>query len=275
VNDKFTFGSQWEDGGGQLTKSGERQHYLLGLKRRKEYIENTKLLPDIYTPGILHAESTDKNRTLMSGYAHLFGLYPPEKREKNTIELDSQNIDFLTPIPLHLRKAGNGILNAHDEETWDARRVILQKSFDEANEEFTSMPFVQSMISEVNSKLKLTGNARLVNFTDLHFYVDAYISIETEQQQHAIQFSEEFKSNVMNYQYLLLYHTGFRDDLGVRISTHNFFTFLANLISSKTGLQTTIKENNVSKSIPKTAKYYVFSGHDTTLVSFMAGIGIK
>ena len=113
----YNFGAQWTNGDAECTQVGERMHYLSGLKRRKEYIERLKFLPDIYTPGTIYAISTDTNRTIMSGHAHLLGMYPLEKRDQ--LRIDSENKypklsgQVITQkIPLKI--AGKGLLDGFD-----------------------------------------------------------------------------------------------------------------------------------------------------------------
>ena len=95
---------------------GQRLHYLSGLKKRKQYIDTLQFLPDVYDPQQLYAESTDTNRTIISGYSHLLGMYPLEKRKQYKIgfenkypELENQTIT--QNIPLHVGSAGKGLLD--------------------------------------------------------------------------------------------------------------------------------------------------------------------
>ena len=72
----ITIGDDWNVKGADLTPLGERQSYLLGVKRRKVYIEQMGFLPEQYDPETLYVESSDKNRTIMSASAQLIGMYP-------------------------------------------------------------------------------------------------------------------------------------------------------------------------------------------------------
>ena len=62
---------------GELTEVGIRQEYLLGSQFRKRYILGKKLLPETFDYSSIMVESTAKNRTIMSAYSFLSGLYPP------------------------------------------------------------------------------------------------------------------------------------------------------------------------------------------------------
>lgn len=66
----------WQEGLGELTAIGLRQEFELGRQLRKQYIDQTKLLPHDYSNASVYVRSTDYNRTLMSAEATLLGLYP-------------------------------------------------------------------------------------------------------------------------------------------------------------------------------------------------------
>ncbi|MBS0287434.1 MAG: histidine-type phosphatase [Proteobacteria bacterium] len=86
----------WQEGYGQLTPKGIQQHFELGSKLRKKYIEQTSLLPERYQPGTIFARSTDYDRTLMSAQSLLLGLYPLPSCELPT---------SFQPIPIHTQHA--------------------------------------------------------------------------------------------------------------------------------------------------------------------------
>lgn len=58
---------------GELTKAGMRQHYLLGKALAQDYSD----LLGTYDLSRLSIYSTDVNRTIMSAYSHLFGMFSP------------------------------------------------------------------------------------------------------------------------------------------------------------------------------------------------------
>ena len=60
----------------ELTNVGKRMLYLLGVKARKRYIIQTKLLSKQYSPQEILIRSTDVNRTIESVESFLQGLYP-------------------------------------------------------------------------------------------------------------------------------------------------------------------------------------------------------
>jgi hypothetical protein len=61
---------------GELTGMGQRMHYLLGLRNRERYINNTHFLSEKFDPHEILIYSSQFNRTLLSVESQLQGLYP-------------------------------------------------------------------------------------------------------------------------------------------------------------------------------------------------------
>jgi hypothetical protein len=61
---------------GELTGVGQRMLYLLGMRNRNRYIETYHFLSDKFDSHELLVYSTAFNRTILSAYAQLQGLYP-------------------------------------------------------------------------------------------------------------------------------------------------------------------------------------------------------
>ena len=80
-------GEKWTNLG-ELTGVGERMHYLLGLKNRKKYIEEDGLISEKFDPHQILIFTSDKNRTMLSCYSQLQGLFP--QRENLGEELSIQ-----------------------------------------------------------------------------------------------------------------------------------------------------------------------------------------
>ena len=57
----------------ELTAVGMRQHYLIGYRNRKNYMN---FLSNSFDPNEMYVISTNSNRTIMSAYSQLQGLYP-------------------------------------------------------------------------------------------------------------------------------------------------------------------------------------------------------
>lgn len=83
-----------KQGLGQLTNEGKKQHLELGQLLRKKF---EKFLNTEYVPSQVLVNSTNKDRTLMSGLSNLAGLYPPVGNQVWNDKLGWQ------PIPIHTK----------------------------------------------------------------------------------------------------------------------------------------------------------------------------
>ena len=131
---EYGFQPEFETGLGQLTPTGERQHYLLGAKRRRTYIDEYGFLGDNFDPKELYAISTDVNRTIMSAHAHVMGIYPlqtgptmqADKVREGLLPFQNQiNLDITDtalkyghqPIPIHVNSPHGGIARSFSSKT--------------------------------------------------------------------------------------------------------------------------------------------------------------
>ncbi|XP_069110648.1 testicular acid phosphatase homolog isoform X2 [Argopecten irradians] len=94
-NDRYR--SYWKQGWGQLTQEGKRQAYNLGKFFKNRYGDG-QLLSSRYIQSEITIASSDYDRTLMSAYCVLSGLYPPN----GTDQLWNADIDW-QPIPVHTK----------------------------------------------------------------------------------------------------------------------------------------------------------------------------
>ncbi|XP_076098914.1 lysosomal acid phosphatase-like [Mytilus galloprovincialis] len=85
----------WPMGLGQLTNEGKEQEYYLGQILRRRYGDNLKFLNKTFNVKDVYVRSTDYDRTLMSAYCMLAGLFPPTKEDSW-----NENITW-QPIPVH------------------------------------------------------------------------------------------------------------------------------------------------------------------------------
>ena len=69
---------------GELTPTGRRMHYALGLRNREIYINKKHFLSEKFDPFEILVYSTNYNRTLESVASQLQGLYPFNTGEEIT-----------------------------------------------------------------------------------------------------------------------------------------------------------------------------------------------
>lgn len=77
----------WPEGVGGLTSLGANAHYKLGLRLRKHYIEKLDFLFPWYDRRQVYVLSSDVDRTLMSAYSQMFGMFPPDSAHPTDVGL--------------------------------------------------------------------------------------------------------------------------------------------------------------------------------------------
>ena len=80
---------------GELTRIGIRQHYLLGRYIKAKYVD-TNFISSTYNSSQVYAQSTDMNRTLLSAYYQLAGIF-----NNPQILSDSQLINAHPPTDIN------------------------------------------------------------------------------------------------------------------------------------------------------------------------------
>jgi len=70
------FGNYWVCES-QLTAVGIRQHYLNGIKLRQKFFNKLNISEVNYNPQEIKIYSTNTDRTIMSAYSQIFGMFPP------------------------------------------------------------------------------------------------------------------------------------------------------------------------------------------------------
>ncbi|KAK3108045.1 hypothetical protein FSP39_000109 [Pinctada imbricata] len=84
----------WPQGWGQLTQKGMQHEYMLGQFLRDRYVKSG-FLNGTYIREKIRIRSTDKDRTLMSAYTVLAGLFPAHGTQRWNKNMTWQ------PIPVH------------------------------------------------------------------------------------------------------------------------------------------------------------------------------
>ena len=106
-------GEKWENPG-ELTGSGQRMEYLLGLRNRQRYIiDKYNFLSERYNPHELLVYCSEFNRTMISMIAQLQGLYP--MYAKGGDNLTQKQIDeSIPPFNISCDEIKKEIINLND-----------------------------------------------------------------------------------------------------------------------------------------------------------------
>ena len=116
-------GEKWTNPG-ELTPTGQRMEYLLGLRNRQRYITGKyNFLSKQFDPHELLVYSTDVNRTMLSITSQLQGLYPMYSGAGFT--LNSEQLKLSTPpVNISCEEIDKEIENLNDSALPNAMTVI-------------------------------------------------------------------------------------------------------------------------------------------------------
>jgi len=139
-NSKDFLGEKWTVPG-ELSPTGQRMEYILGLRNRQRYIKQYELLSKQFDPHEILVYSTDVNRTILSISSQLQGLYPlysqsgywlteeqikfsnpPVNTTYEEIQKEIDNLNhsslpnYMTIIPIHTLSTSERKLNVHDSK---------------------------------------------------------------------------------------------------------------------------------------------------------------
>lgn len=239
------------EGTGQLTALGMRQEYELGLKLRALYVDEHQLLPAQYKSETLYARSTDTDRTIMSAQTFLMGLYPPGTGPSLCKEPSLPAA--YQPIPIHTtpRPKDDLFISWHDSEL---HKILVQKHI------FDSEPWKQQT-KKLKPQFKrwsdLTG-LKIVGLEQLIFVGDTLRVHQlhgaplppkmTPEDLHQIIEAGEW-AFIYVHQNAKIAHA----------SVGKLLVMLAEDLQQAS-----------SQAYPK--KYYLFSGHDSTIMSLLSAM---
>ncbi|GMS86752.1 hypothetical protein PENTCL1PPCAC_8927 [Pristionchus entomophagus] len=102
----WTFGG---GGYGELSPAGMNQQYIVGGKIGDRYMNQFNLLTPRYRSAEIYVRSTDYNRTLISAYSNLAGMYAGTEKTDGDLPSDVNGWPTAwVPIPVHT------VVNKHD-----------------------------------------------------------------------------------------------------------------------------------------------------------------
>ncbi|KAH0796056.1 histidine acid phosphatase [Histomonas meleagridis] len=83
---------------GELVVDGMRQHHELGIYHQLYYGEQLRFIPKLIDPELLNLRSSYVERTFRSGESYMYGLYPPvQPGESITFTTGTATVDPISP----------------------------------------------------------------------------------------------------------------------------------------------------------------------------------
>ena len=281
----------------ELTETGKRMHYLVGVHNRKKYIEDNEFLSKNYNPYEILVKSTDVNRTLMSIYAQLQGLYPQntfEEIDKNVyyrnpnliypqnflndnqllkqinekykqyFERNSPLPNKITIIPVH-----NFNYKSHEIQLYSPDYCPgIKNSYEEGKKSEIMKNLVENLSEDLVNKLKIIANLSDINFLEDYYtlfgFMDTYVADIYDDRE--LKVLEENNVNIDE-----LNKTAY-DFLLKDYEFVNYFNNITSIYSMSPILREILFYMNDiiinDGDNEHKVKYIIFSGHDTNIAGF-------
>ena len=234
----------------------------------------------------MYVLSTGVNRTIMSAYSQLLGLYPhgngpeiPNLSNQNLLFPPIENIDYffkyglenkthalpfkMQPIPVHSKgKDRDYLLRAWDTKTCAINGIWIKERSKTAFIKNLNKEFLQT--KKFIAKVAGLPVKNVSLFTIKKMY-DTFISFKFggKENEIPVDFAGETEKNMTFLYNLLGYYTHFGTEQQKRILNAPFFNELADLLENK------MNNNNTKR------KFVLFSAHDMTILQVFAGLNLS
>ncbi|CAI4224746.1 unnamed protein product [Auanema sp. JU1783] len=261
--------SAWPNGWGELTTLGMKQQYALGKVLRKRYIdEKYQFISKRYNPKEIYIRSTDVNRTLLSAYSNIAGMFS-QGQQGADYPNDENWPNHWTPIPVHtiptdMDHEGNvfapcpranqldEIIRASDEYVG---LIEENKEFLSFLSENTGMNIEMPIVYLINDVLHIE---KIYNLTLPTWATDEVIA--------KLRNLTEF-ANMYNYGISEPYVPEM-----IKLRGGPMLKFLVNQLSAK---YSCFLKNNEGEGCEWLGplKYHAYSAHDTTIAALLSTLG--
>ena len=297
-NNNDFLGEHWTNPG-ELTSTGQRMEYILGLRNRQRYIVNNKFLSEQFDPHEILVYSTNVNRTIQSISSQLQGLYPLYNRSGYSLT-EEQIKESIPPVNTKFDQIQNGIKNLNNSSlpnymtiipihtlSSSERKMNVQDSFgckeivnktrdnNKYNKQIikdTTKKFNEKYSKQLNEYYKNPQNFRY-DFDWIGLFCDTMVSDYSDGRT----MEDFFNSNRINKEELLeecknIIKINFRDDFYGDDKNEVILLAESKLIKEilyymKLKIDEDIKNENHTLNVSdySSPKMLIYSGHDSTL----------
>lgn len=298
VNWKDLLNEKW-NGEGELSSLGMRMHYLLGVSTKKKYSD---FLSKSYNPNEILVTSTDVNRTILSAFSTLQGIYNfssvnilNEKQIKNANIPNLNNSDLINKKIKELDnksiQGGFGLFPVHIYPTnydhlFQVYRTDECPGIEKYIEEARNTEELKKIYNETSSKINDTFGEYIFKFMNKSgiddpyylfdysnlfsiadtFIADYYNGREMKEINDTGINMEDFYYESLNISYIESYFRQFGTPVSkvLYIGVSPVFRTLFNFMEMRINLD---KNGESDKIISKSPRFVLTAGHDSSLAS--------
>ena len=264
----------------QLTPAGMRQQYVLGRIEREEYTKRfgDEFLVNSFDPKKVYVRSTNTERTIMSALAHLYGLFEgegdAEKMETTSVGLPPfANKELIDKINLKLKGTSTlpfqylpfPVFTVSNETDKELLAEYTCSSFEQWRQENINSEAFKHMMSRFQTTFDIleTEGFVLNDWESLKDFADTLIVDHNDNR--TLPGVREWNSSVIQ-DIIFLYNWGsVFTRFGQEKQRQTLATPLLNSVLE-------MIEGSINGSLNK--QLVVLSGHDSSLLTFLTGLGI-
>ena len=279
-------------GPGELTSLGMRQHYLLGKSVRNKY---KNFIDYEFNPNEIYIISTNVNRTLMSAYSNVLGMYynnntdiineesfiPNQNYSSIINDRQFEKESFYYNYPIHIFDDKDLRYQLYRTETCPGFQEYFIKKIRESEGlkklykdafEYTNSKFGKYLEKFIDQKIihdldytKYFSSIEKICDTFIADYFDGRIIEELSKT--GINFEEFNEHCLTNISLITVYYNYYGNPVekSVEFGVSPMFREIFEYMEKRIKLD---KENNPDKIIPSSPKFVVVSGHDVSLAAF-------
>ena len=280
---------EWK-GSGELTPIGMRQHYLLGTSIRNKY---KNFISNEFNPNEIFVISSDVNRTLISAYSNLLGIFHNNNANINNKGFINNNNysdiinDYLLNekeqlqymFPIHIYKGEDLRYQLYRTEICpgfqkfidkiaesEGMKQILKDVFEKTNNNFGR--YLEKYIDQkIIDNKDYNGYFKVIKTICDTFIADYFDNRKIDDISKTGINLEEFNDHCLNVSLITAYYSYYGNpieksvEFGISPTFRDIFDYMDKRIELD-------KKNIPDKIIPSSPKFVIISGHDVSLAAF-------
>ena len=287
--------NEWKDylnedwkGAGELTQLGMRQHYLLGYAVRNKY---KNFISKEFDPNEIYIISTDVNRTLISAYSNLLGMYHNSSNLDKKGFIKNNNYSNIINNKIFEEEKLQNIFPIHIFNEKDLRyqlyRTEVCPGFETFINKISESEGMKNILINIFEKTNKNYGKHLSQFIDQNiidkkdyksyfkvlknicdtFISDYFDGRSVEDLSKTGINMDEFYDHCLNVSLITVYYSyyGVPLEKSVEFGISPTFREIFEYMDKRILLD---KENNPDKIISASPKFVIISGHDVSLAAF-------
>ncbi|CAI2368154.1 unnamed protein product [Moneuplotes crassus] len=275
----------WPNRGGDLLEVGERQHYLQGVKLRKRYVDKLNFLEDTFNPQHHFVISTNLNRTIMSAYSQLLGLYPLGKgplfedsgKRKAAVppfKISTEASKFIrsndvlehrySPFPIHVLPNENHLLSGNSYLICPILEDYIGESFRHTH--YSTKAELYPLYHDMEQIWGVSEEH--LNIEKAWPYLDTYDMATKNGMTVENDLSGNAKNLLNKFWWNHFYEGLFGDPKSAQLTSSELINFIVDNLVEKVKVDKGVSNSEFHKNI----RHVLFSAHDTTVSALMKTI---